>query len=433
MAKIYPFSGIRYNLKKIKSLNKVICPPYDIIPPKEQKYYYRLHPANIICLELPQGKSPRKYEQARKIYYDWLKKGILVREEKPTLYLYQEDFLYPVDGSPLSGKKFSRTGFFACLKLEPWGKGIYPHEKTFLKPKLDRLQLLSHLKANISPIFVLFSDQERKISSFFLEEKKKETLLQFVGLDGTRHQFWKITEKEKISYLQIFFAQEKLYLADGHHRYETALLYSQESRPCVQERDKLRAKSKEQPSANCILTYYCPFEEDGLLMLPTYRIVKKTIFTSWEKWKKEKEKYFSFRALKNMNEMFSYLEKNFALYSEDKYYLLQLKNEGEEVLQKLLPQSSLAYRKLPVTILHQLLLRGIKEEDLIYTHHAEEAIKLVNQGRGKIIFFFSSPKAEILKTFAQTGEIMPEKSTYFYPKVPTGLVIYSLENTDCHR
>lgn len=415
MAKIYPFLGIKYNLKKIKSLNKVICPPYDIIPPEEQKYYYRLHPANIIRLELPQGKSPTKYEKAKKIYQDWLRKKILVQEEKPTFYLYQQDFIYPVSSSPLSGKKFSRTGFFAALELAPWGKSVYPHEKTFLKPKLDRLQLLSHLKANISPIFVLFSDEEKKIASLLAQEKRKKPLFQFTDFTRMKHQIWQITDKEKISFLEKSFAHKNLYIADGHHRYETALAYA-------------HGKRRTENGERRILTYLCPLEEEGLLMLPTYRIVSRCYvgITHWEEWKKEKEKYFSFTLLKDKKEMFSRLERNLALYFQGKYYLLKLKNEGKEVIKDLLPQSSLTYRQLPVTILHQLLLKKIKEEDLIYTQDGDEAIKLVNASRGKIVFFYSSPKADILKTFAQTGEIMPEKSTYFYPKIPTGLVIYSL-------
>ncbi|HCJ66023.1 MAG TPA: hypothetical protein DHV62_01525 [Elusimicrobia bacterium] len=433
MAKIYPFLGLRYNLKKIKSLNRVICPPYDIILPEEQKYYYHLHPANIIRLELPQGKSPTKYEKAKKIYQDWLRRKILVQEEKPTFYLYQQDFIYPVISSPLSGKKFSRTGFFAVLELTPWGKSIHRHEKTFLKPKLDRLQLLSHLKANISPIFVLFSDKEKKIASLLAQEKRKKPITQFTDSDGMKHQIWQITDKEKISLLQRVLASKNLYIADGHHRYETALAYFHEQ-PLA---------NSHQPSAK-ILTYLCPLEEEGLLMLPTYRVIKgkwsddsrtpnKTLEEvggrKWEKWKKEKEKYFSFTLLKDKKEMFLQLEENIALYFRDKYYLLKLKNEGKEVIKDLLPQSSLTYRQLPVAILHQFFLKDVEKEDLIYTQNAEEAIKLVNKGKGKIVFFYSSPKANILKTFAQTGEIMPEKSTYFYPKVPTGLVIYSLENT----
>lgn len=420
MAKIYPFSGIRYNLKKIKSLEKVICPPYDIIPSEEQKYYYRLHPANIIRLELPQGKPTKKYEQAKKIYLDWLRKKILVQEEKPTFYLYQQDFSCPFDSGSLSKKNISRTGLFATLELEPWGKSVYPHEKTFLKPKLDRLELLHHLKANISPIFVLFSDEEKNVFSLFLEEKRKKPLFQFTDSTGMRHQFWQITEKEKISSLQKFFADKKLYIADGHHRYETALAY-------------IQGKRKTENGERRILTYLCPLEEEGLLMLPTYRVVKFLNFgiTEFRKWQKEKEKYFSFTELENEKEMFSRVEGNIALYFQigsypGKYYLLQLKNTGKEMLKKLLPRSSPDYRELPVTVLDQLLLSEIRKEDLIYTQDAREAIKLVNQGKGKIVFFYSSPQTSILRTFAKTGEIMPEKSTYFYPKVPTGLVMYSL-------
>lgn len=419
MAKIYPFPGIRYNLKKIKSVEKVICPPYDIIPPEEQKYYYRLDPANIIHLELPQGKYPAKYEKAKKIYQSWLKKEFLVREEKPAFYLYQHDFVYPDDGSSLSSKKFSRTGFFAALKLEPWGKSVYRHEKTFLKPKLDRLQLLSHLQANISPIFVLFSDPRKNISSLFSEEKKKEPLFRFTDSIRGKHQLWQINDKEKINFLEKFFTPKKLYIADGHHRYETALTYFQEQVTGC----RLQVTGR-------ILTYLCSFEEEGLLMLPTYRVVKFLNFgiTKFEKWKKEKEKYFSSTLVRNQQVMLNNLGKDIGLIYRGNYYRLKLKNDAKEKLKRILPKNSSLYRNLPVTILHQFLLKGIKEENLTYTHTTEEAIELTERESNRIAFFFSSPKAEILKTFAETGEIMPEKSTYFYPKVPTGLVLYSLED-----
>ncbi len=430
MVKIYPFREIRYNPKKIDSLARVICPPYDVISPEEQKFYYTLHPANIIRLELPQGESRKKYLRAKETYLSWLNKQILVTESQPAFYIYQQDFLY-------QNKKSSRVGFFAALKLEPWGKNIFPHEKTFPKPKFDRLELLRNLKANISPIFVLFSDRRRKVSSFlsrFCREEKP--FIEFKDLEGMKHQIWRVTKEKEILYLQKNFLNKKLYIADGHHRYETALAYSKEQRAESRER---RAESEERPSANCILTFLCSLEEEGLLMLPTYRVItgRWRVPTrrsrgvggggrKWEEWKKEKEKYFSFTPLKDKKELFPRLKKNLALYSQRKFYLLQLKKEGKEVLKKLLPQSSQAYRHLPLTALDQLILEATKKEDLIFTQDFEEAVKLVDEGTGKIAFFFSSPKAEILKIVAKTGEIMPEKSTYFYPKIPTGLVIYSL-------
>lgn len=429
MVKIYPFCGIRYNPKKISFLARVICPPYDIISPEEQEFYHRLHSANVIRLELPKG-GKEKYRKAKETYNQWLERKILSVEKQPAFYIYQQTFSCPTQ-TALHLRTVERTGFFAALKLEPLGKDIYPHEKTFPKPKLDRLELLRNLKANISPVFIVFSDREKKISTFLEAQRNKKSLFHFKDSTGMEHRLWKITEKKKISFLQNVFRKKKLYIADGHHRYETALNYSQEQ----------RGSGIRYPASERILTYLCPLEEEGLIILPTYRVIKGrwdvgsacpdvTSGGRWKEWKKEKEKYFSFILLKDKKEMFSRLKKNLALYFQGKYYLLRLKKEGEKMLEILLPGSSPFYRQLPVTILHNLLLKGVFKEVIIFTQDSREATKLVDKGIGKLAFFFSAPEKNFLQKVAQTHEIMPEKSTYFYPKLPTGLVIYSLEDAD---
>lgn len=410
MVKIYPFCGIRYNPKKISFLARVICPPYDVISPEEQEFYRRLHSANVIRLELPKG-GKEKYRKAKETYNQWLERKILSVEKQPAFYIYQQTFSCPTQ-TALHLRTVERTGFFAALKLEPLGKDIYPHEKTFPKPKLDRLELLRNLKANISPVFIVFSDREKKISTFLEAQRNRKSLFHFKDSTGMEHRLWKITEKKKISFLQNVFRKKKLYIADGHHRYETALAYS-----------------KEQRAARCILTYLCPLEEEGLIILPTYRVVKKQVFRKGAEWQKRQEKYFSFETVKNRAEMLGALTRTtLGLYFRGKHYLLRLKKEGEKMLEILLPGSSPFYRQLPVTILHNLLLKGVFKEAIIFTQDSREATKLVDKGIGKLAFFFSAPEKNFLQKVAQTHEIMPEKSTYFYPKLPTGLVIYSLED-----
>lgn len=417
MAHIIPFHGILYNQKKVKDLSKVVTPPYDVISPKKQDDYYKKSPYNVVRLDF--GKEP--YTRASHLVNKWLKGGILYRDEVPAFYFHTHTYCLK------NNLKRTRSGFIALVKIEDFESGvILPHEKTFKKVSSDRLELLRHCEANFSQIFALYPDKTNKINKL-LNSKISQPEIELKDEEGSIHRLWKITDANTIKKIQKEIGKTPLFIADGHHRYETALNYRNERRM----NDK---KFTGKEPYNYVMMYLSNMDDVGLTILPTHRLLKDCSPFKIS----ELEKYFSIKKIPELKTLISQMdaagtkEHLFGLFlsGEKTFLLLKLKDRGH-VIEKLEHGKPEEWAELDVVILHYILIHTIfkaKEEDIFYTADIETACRKVEQKEAKAAILLNPTKISQVKKIASLGERMPHKSTYFYPKILTGLVINTLKN-----
>ncbi len=421
MAKIIPFRGILYNPKKIENISQVVTPPYDVISSQEQKKYYRKHKNSIIRIILGQtllndnATTQNKYTRAKEYFNEWLEKGIFLRDRKPSIYVYRQEYLF-------KGKKKKQIGFIALLKLEDFKKKIViPHEKTLTRPKQDRLKLLQTCEINSSSIFSLYSDSTGQINNILRNTTQSSPAISLTDETKIKHDLWKITNSTTINKICAKMKNKSIFIADGHHRYETALNF----------RNKMKTKLpsyEKKGTFDYVMMFFSNMENTDLTILPTHRLVSslpKKIFANLEKNLADD---FQIQSFKQKEILFSKLEETkknnicaFGMYKGDKniYYLLTLKKNKCSKTQSF------------THILHKLILKKILklstkkecEKKLSYTREADLAIKLVNKKDVRIAFFLPTPFIEEIKNVAITETTLPQKTTYFYPKLLTGLVI----------
>ena len=421
MTYIKPFKGLHYNKEKIEDLSKVVCPPYDVISPEDQDAYHRLHPYNFIHLDLGKeketdNKTENKYTRAKKIYEEWIQKGLLVEDSKPCLYYYKQEYT-------IRGQKYTRLGFLALMKLEdPKDSKIFPHENTHSHAKEDRFRLTSAVKSNLSPIFVCFSDKTKKVQKIFVQKVSlTKPFLDVVDQDRVRHIVWRLDDPALIEEIQNSFGDQQLFIADGHHRYEVAQEYRK-------HRLIEKVKSNGQEPFNFILTYFTNIDSSDLMILPMHRIIKK--FPAQTDFLEE---FFRVDRVKTKEDLLIILAKAgqnehaFGLYTKDGIKLLRLRNRL--LIDSVVKEGSKEFRHLDATILKYFILDrlGIKSEDIMYTKDFNEATTSVDEGRADASFIMNPVKIQQLKAIALNGERMPPKTTYFYPKVLSGLTVYKMD------
>lgn len=439
MIEIKPFKGLLYNDDDV-DLKDVVTPPYDVISKQAQRDFYQRSPFNIIRLILGQEKpgdnsQKNKYTRAKRHFDSWLEKGILVASDEPAIFLYEQ--VYSV-----KGEKKRRLGFIALLKIEDFKSGlVLPHEKTFPKAKADRLNLIRTCKANFSQVFSLYSDQQDELGKILEDAKPKQPVREVTDESGVIHRLYAITDPDVIEVVSGKMQDKTIFIADGHHRYETALNY----------RNEMRAVSNDPEAGfNYVMMMFVNMDGDGLSILATHRLVKDVVDQSEENFLKKASRYFdietfsgstgnesgvkkrAYEALsRQMNRSLSIL----SYFGGGRYHLLKLKDEGlmDEIISK---ARSAAWKRLGVTVLHSLLIDeilGVKSRDLIkhksikFTPDEDEATALVDSGKYRVAFLLNPTTIDQVRTIAKGGEKMPQKSTYFYPKLITGLVIYDHE------
>lgn len=441
MAHVIPFCGIIFNHEKIGDISLVISPPYDVISEKAKQRYYEKHPYNIIRLELGDERLGKdRYKVSARYLDEWLKNGILIKLHEPAFYFYQIDF------SLNKGKRKQRKGFIGLCKLEEFGKGmVFPHERIHQAQKEDRLNLLRTCKANFSQIFSLYSDPERKINSLFEKYIHKPPLFDYYDAEeDIYHKLWAINERELLLQVKELMESKTLLIADGHHRYEASLAYKKEMEK------EYKSLTGMEPFSFTMM-YFCPIEDEGLVILPSHRLIYNLKKFNSKEFEDELKKYFTKidftftqeNELGKFNEFFEFLEVEgskgnvLGLYIHGNSYLslLRLKNELNiaSIVGDCVP---MVLQKLDVIILHRFVIEqllGIKEKDQDQNHiriikNHRRAFELVKEGKFQIVFFLNPPKVEEIKEVASEGEIMPQKSTFFYPKLPTGLIINKLNN-----
>lgn len=439
MIKIKPFKGVIYNRDRVKDLTKVLTPPYDVISPQEQDRYYRSSPHNIIRIVLGKdcpGDSARnnKYIRARNFFNSWLKKKILVRDTKPSIYIYEQSF--SIQHSAISTRRFSRVGFLALLRLEPFGKSIFPHEETFPKHKKDRAKLLRACRANFNPIFSLYSPESKTIETV-IKAKLKEKPLASIHFKGALNRLWRIESEKEIKKIVQEMKKSKVFIADGHHRYETALEYARE----MQSRNPAHGDDE---SYNFVMMMFVKLNDPGLEILPTHRLLKTSVKCQVKEVSRHGEspratsvrdkidEYFNVKTFGLLREMFKVLYRmkySFGMYrGNGKYCVLSVKNM-KEVERRFETDIPGCWRQLDMVILHHFFFKHIlqieptPQDTIKYTTNPKEAVKLVDKDEYQIAFFLNSIKPRVVREIALSGEKMPHKATYFYPKPLSGLVI----------
>jgi uncharacterized protein (DUF1015 family) len=422
MAQIIPFRGLRFNRKKIKGLELALSPPYDVISRAEQSRLYKAHKYNVVRVILGKEKksddaSRNRYSRARDFFKSWIRQGVLIQDKKPSIYIYEQSYIF-------QGRRLRRTGFIALLKLEPPDKGvILAHEKTFSKPKEDRLKLLKSTGANLSPIFGLYPDGHFRIDRLLAVYRGAKLPLADFKFEGIRNRLWQIDSGNFIQALTKLMRRKRIFIADGHHRYEAAYCYK-----------KLMSK-KRAVNTDYVMMYFCNLAAGGLKILPTHRAIRDIPKAELARLPLILRRYFIISPVSSPKELFLRLKRAgagqhlFGLYLKAKgFYLLKLK-------QNRILNTDSCYNSLDVVILHNLILDkliGIKEEkggtqNILYTRDEREATRLVNNQEYDCAFFLNPPSPRQVSAIAgRSLAKMPHKSTYFYPKPLSGLVINRL-------
>ncbi|MGA1865343.1 MAG: DUF1015 domain-containing protein [bacterium] len=441
MAEIRPFKGVLYNEDLITNLSLVIAPPYDVISSTEQEQLYERNAYNIVRLikgkEFPEdnGKD-NTYTRANQYFQNWLREKLLVEDLNEAIYACQDEYKLQDDTRKI------RKGFFALFRLEDFGSGsIYPHERTLAGPKESRFRLMQACSANFSPIFSLYSDTERKVEQVMDDVFSSPPDIRILSQERILHRLWKITDPVSCGIIVEAMKGQKIFIADGHHRYETALNYQK----FMREKNGLR--DKKQPYDYCLM-YFANTDDEGLSILPYHRAVRNL---SWEvldnlearlkPWFYIKSFHFDGIAIneatarKDLTMQMARMGVNrpvFGLYmGKHRYFLLALKHDVniEEIVAG---EGSKAWKRLDVNVLHALILEKIlgissndfeKKETLVFEADTVKAISLVNMNTCQAAILVNPTKIEQVKKVALKGEKMPQKSTFFYPKLPSGLII----------
>ena len=420
-----PFRAWRYDSGRV-SLSDAIAPPYDVISPAEREALYARSPFNVVRLIL--GKESNFYEHARECWVEWTKQGVLTQDPEPAFYLYEQAFAHPLDGRPLR-----RLALMGTLHLENAQGLVLPHEETFSGPKRDRFLLLEKTRTNLSPIFGLYPDSRRTLDRMVSSCRNSPPLFQAKEGQGILHQGWAVRKKEDQEALRELLSSKKILIADGHHRFETALEY----------RSKMREKfPKAPPDApfDFVMMALVEFHDEGLLVLPTHRLIRSFgNFSSKKEFLDRLRQPFDFQPLPE-GRIFPELnrcspgEKAFGgIFGKEGAFLLRLKNP--EAARKVMPPGKPAvWYEIETALLNHFIFKklwGVPEKEapslLGYTHSPEEALRAVREGKAEAAFLLRATGVDTIQELADTGERMPQKTTYFYPKLASGLFFYHQE------
>lgn len=435
MAIIAPLRGVLYNPEKAGDISNVAAPPYDVISPRKQEELYQKSSYNVVRLEYGKeypvdSEAENRYTRASEEFKKWLESGVLVRDEAPAIYLYEQDYVGK-DGSIKT-----RKGFIARVRLEEFDSGvILPHERTLSGPKTDRLKLIKACRANFSPIFSLYSDPDMRTDNLLSGATKESPIINFNDEDGISHRLWKVTDEEVIKRLQEEMADKMIFIADGHHRYETALNYRNE---VITTHPHFTGTE----SFNYTLMYFSNMDDEGLTVFPTHRLIYGLGDFNPGLFEERLSENFEIERFQDIKgNMKAFLERlsekgkdthSFGVYAKgwNSAAIITLKNEG--TMDGFATEHSIAYRRLDVTILHTLIIENIlgisrerqeRKENIEYIQDEMEGLSKVMDGSRQILFILNPTKVREVEDVARAKDKMPQKSTYFYPKVPTGLVI----------
>lgn len=438
MSRITPFHGTLYNPVTVGNVADVVAPPYDVIDSALQRRLHARHPNNIVHLEFGldqpgDGASNNKYVRAAGWLRDWLAAGVLRKDTQPALYFHTIEYR-PPSGSASHSPRLVLKAFLATVDLEEFGSGhIYPHENTRAAAKTDRLHLLEACRTNLSPIFSLFSDPERRVIGLLEQAAAKEKpRIDFEDDSGSRQTLWAVTDPSLVDDVCEAMKARPLFIADGHHRYETALNY----RRLRRQQEPPASRSVRQPYDQ-VMMLFASLEEPGLTVLPTHRVLTTPFpdaaqVTKWledafivtdfqhNRTSEEQVRRRFLAALRSCGQH----GPTFGLATKDSqpYRLLELRPSHRP------PATASPRTKLDVSILQHELIAKLcptqhEQEAILYTKDDDEALNWVLNGTGTAALLLNATKVSEVQAVASAGERMPHKSTYFFPKPLTGLVI----------
>lgn len=414
---IKPIRALRYT-EKAGDIGECVCPPYDIISEKEREALIEANEYNLVRLELPIGED--RYNEAGRTLRNWMEKGIIARDNSEGIFVYREEFA-------VAGKEYCLTGIVCLVKLCEFSeKVVLPHEETLKKAKQDRFELMNATNCNFSSVYSLYSDESGVVASEIAKKTAEKPICRFTDNEEVTHSLWKIDSPMGVGRIVAALAKKQLFIADGHHRYETALNF----RNYLAENGRL-----EGTNADHIMMTLVDMDDKGLVVFPTHRlIVDKEVDRDEIAKKCEKDFVCETLPLGVMEEKLAEGEDKhtYALYTGgDDFMLMTLKDEAKRIIDN----RSEAYSDLDVSVLHSFVLEnalGIDKENMAnqvnlrYTRSRDEAIEAVRSGKATAAFIINATKVSQIKAVALAGDKMPQKSTYFYPKLKTGLVMNTL-------
>ncbi len=435
MADIRPFRGVHYSESLIKDWSTVICPPYDIITPQQQEELYQSSQYNFIRLEsgreLPQDTpTDNKYTRAVTTLEQWLEQGVLEFDRVPAIYLHDHYFRH-------QAKEYRRRSIIARVRLEEWDKKVIrPHEGTLTEPRGDRLSLLWALQANTSPILALFEDRDRQISSVLSRQEKNKPVISSRSPGREGHDVWAITDVESVRQISSRLAEQPLYIADGHHRYESALTYRL-------EKGNFSASASGEEPDNFVMMELVDFSDPGLIILSPHRLVRGIARPVLNELMAKLDVFFEIEELplslpdagKQVSDLLTGTGRvRLILFGLSREHLLTLKLRDHTAASRMMPQfHSKLYKKLDVSIIDHIILENLLElssekekTSLTYSYDVADALNRVLNQEYQLALLFNPAKPEVIKAIADVGDKMPRKSTYFYPKSPSGLVFNRL-------
>jgi len=439
MPEIQAFRGLRYDLGHVGSLSDVVAPPYDVISPGFQDELYQKHPENVIRLILNReepgdDQQSNRYTRAARLLKNWRNEGVLLDDPDPALYVYHQVFSY-------GGREVARRGFMTRVRLERFGEGkIYPHEETHSGPKRDRLQLTISCNSNLSPIFALYPDEENEAQGTLEDAVRGLAPVEATDHLGVVHRMWPVTDVKVISEVSGTMSPKPMYIADGHHRYETACNY----------RDHLQASGTQLDAAhpaNFVLTTCVSMNDQGMIVLPTHRLLRGLPEMSSEQLAGKLAACFALTVAGEGAELaptiWESIEANadqgtigFFAAGDNRWLVASINASGRSRMAELASDHSQRWQELGVSILHRLVIENLLEaKDLPtpkYVHLAEEVVEGLTDGnsdddRFPLAALVMPATLDNVRSISEQGERMPAKSTYFYPKLLSGLVINPLE------
>lgn len=434
MSEIQAFRAIRYNLGQVGSLADVIAPPYDVINADLQDQLYQRHPNNVVRLILNRqdpvndNEQDNRYTRAKRLLREWQSQGVLFTESDPAIYVYHQEFT-------AEGRTHVRKGFMARMRLSRFGEGqVFPHEETLSGPKVDRLMLTAMCKANLSQVFGLYPESGGEVDATLSQAIADRTPLEAVDHLGVVHRMWPVTDIAAITAVSAAIGPRPVFIADGHHRYETACNYRE------QVRDSLQLKP-EHP-ANFVLMHFVSMEDPGLLVLPTHRLFRGVPALSYEELAAKLGDCFTVRPAGQGPDAATAVWEDVAtsndpatlgLYSQKdgRWMIARPTAAGRARMAEVAAEHGPEWQALGVAVLHRLVVETLLGQTELpkphYVHLVDEVIEGLKTGEFPLAALVMPASVQDIRDISSRGERMPAKSTYFYPKLLSGLVINPLE------
>ena len=422
MAAITGLRPFRYSKQSDEDLSRLIAPPYDVISPEELAEY-RAIPCNITHLTLPApSDQSSQYEASRQLLDQWIDTGLLVQDQEPALYIYQQEFSIPGHGEP-----YVRTGFLTGLRLVDFGEGgVLPHERTLSHHREDRRRLREAVEADLEPIFGMY--RSGGVLGEVLAHLPENADVVVKDQNNVIHRLWRVADPDEIMKMRDALAEQSVYIVDGHHRYSTAL-----------EMARDHGFTDDDPLGS-ILIFLCSMDDPGLIIMPTHRIVHSVDSEEITRFLDGTSELFQFAEIDSVEKGFEILrsdtedETRYLIMTSDRTIIATPTEQGRALLRESYGGRSLPLASLDVTILHDLLFErelGITKEmqesgtHLRYSRNDQEAVASIEEPDVQMVVAMNPPTIEQVQDVARSGEVMPQKSTYFFPKLASGLIIHA--------